>query len=181
LRGRRKVTSKEVFAAPVYNEHDPLIARVCGTGGETKSERNSCEFPDARASQKAGVTRMLRNSAWLLIGLSATAAGIAGIILPLVPTTPFLLLAAYCFARSSPLLHNWLVTHPTLGRPIDDWQRHRAISRRTKVVSIAVMVLAYVASVAVGFPPWVLAVQAVFLVGAAAFILSRADRPEDTT
>lgn len=146
------------------------------------STRVSCRMRLSSPSQpRFGVTRMLRNSVWLLIGLSATAAGIAGIVLPLVPTTPFLLLAAYCFARSSPLLHNWLVTHPTLGRPIDDWQRHRAISRRTKVVSIAVMVLAYVASVAVGFPPWVLAVQAVFLVGAAAFILSRADRPEDTT
>ncbi len=128
-----------------------------------------------------GVTRMLRNWVWLLIGLSATAAGIAGIVLPLVPTTPFLLLAAYCFARSSPMLHNWLVTHPTLGRPIDDWQRHRAIGRRTKVISIAIMVVAYVGSVAAGFPPWILAMQAVFLVGAAAFILSRADRPEDTT
>lgn len=123
----------------------------------------------------------MRNSVWLLIGLSATAAGIAGIVLPLVPTTPFLLLAAYCFARSSPLLHNWLVTHPTLGRPIGDWQRHRAIGLRTKIMSIALMVLAYVGSVAAGFPPWVLALQAVVLVGAAAFILSRADRPEDTT
>jgi len=124
---------------------------------------------------------MLRNWGWLLIGLSATAAGIAGIVLPLVPTTPFLLLAAYCFARSSPMLHNWLVTHPTLGRPIDDWQRHRAIGRRAKVISIAIMVVAYVGSVAAGFPPWILALQAAFLVGAAAFILSRADRPEDTT
>ena len=124
---------------------------------------------------------MLRNWGWLLIGLSATAAGIAGIVLPLVPTTPFLLLAAYCFARSSPMLHNWLVTHPTLGRPIDDWQRHRAIGRRTKVISIAIMVVAYVGSVAAGFPPWILVLQAAFLVGAAAFILSRADRPEDTT
>lgn len=122
---------------------------------------------------------MIGNSLWLLLGLSATAAGIAGIVLPLVPTTPFLLLAAYSFARSSPALHNWLLSHPTLGKPIDDWQRHRAISRRAKAASVTVMAAAYAGSVAAGFPPWMLAVQALAMIAAAAFILSRADRPGD--
>lgn len=116
---------------------------------------------------------------WLLLGLASTAAGLAGIVLPLVPTTPFLLLAAYCFARSSPVLHNWLVTHPTLGKPIDDWQRHRAISRRTKVASITVMAAAYAGSVIAGFPPWILLLQALVLVAVGGFILSRSDRPDD--
>lgn len=116
---------------------------------------------------------------WLLLGLASTAAGLAGIVLPLVPTTPFLLLAAYCFARSSPVLHNWLVTHPTLGKPIDDWQRHRAISRRTKVTSITVMAAAYAGSVIAGFPPWILLLQALVLVAVGGFILSRSDRPDD--
>lgn len=116
---------------------------------------------------------------WLLLGLASTAAGLAGIVLPLVPTTPFLLLAAYCFARSSPVLHNWLLTHPTLGKPIDDWQRHRAISRRTKVTSIAVMAAAYAGSVIAGFPPWILLLQASVLVAVGGFILSRSDRPDD--
>lgn len=116
---------------------------------------------------------------WLLLGLVSTAAGLAGIVLPLVPTTPFLLLAAYCFARSSPVLHNWLVTHPALGKPIDDWQQHRAISRRTKVTSTAVMAVAYAGSVVAGFPPWILVLQAVVLVAVGGFILSRAVRPND--
>lgn len=116
---------------------------------------------------------------WLLLGLASTAAGLAGIVLPLVPTTPFLLLAAYCFARSSPVLHNWLVTHPTLGKPIDDWQRYRAISRRTKVTSITVMAAAYAGSVIAGFPPWILLLQALVLVAVGGFILSRSDRPDD--
>ena len=116
---------------------------------------------------------------WLLLGLASTAAGLAGIVLPLVPTTPFLLLAAYCFARSSPVLHNWLVTHPTLGKPIDDWQRHRAISRRTKVTSITVMAAAYAGSVIAGFPPWILLLQALVLVAVGAVILRRSDRPDD--
>jgi uncharacterized membrane protein YbaN (DUF454 family) len=116
---------------------------------------------------------------WLLLGLASTAAGLVGIVLPLVPTTPFLLLAAYCFARSSPVLHNWLLTHPTLGKPIDDWQRHRAISRRTKVTAIAVMAAAYAGSVIAGFPPWILLLQALVLVAVGGFILSRSDRPDD--
>lgn len=116
---------------------------------------------------------------WLLLGLVSMAAGVAGIVLPLVPTTPFLLLAAYCFARSSPVLHNWLLTHPTLGKPIDDWQRHHAISRRTKVTSIAVMAAAYAGSVIGGVPPWILLLQASVLVAVGGFILSRSDRPDD--
>lgn len=116
---------------------------------------------------------------WLLLGLVSMAAGVAGIVLPLVPTTPFLLLAAYCFARSSPLLHNWLLTHPTLGKPIDDWQQHGAISRRTKVTSIAVMAVAYAGSIVAGLPPWILVLQAVVLVAVGGLILSRADRPDD--
>ncbi|HMN37651.1 MAG TPA: YbaN family protein [Hyphomicrobium sp.] len=122
---------------------------------------------------------MISNSLWLMIGLSATAAGVAGIVLPLVPTTPFLLLAAYSFARSSPTLHNWLLRHPTLGKPIDDWRRHRAISRESKIVSVAVMAVAFAGSVAAGFPPWLLALQALVLAGAGAFVLSRAGRPDD--
>lgn len=122
---------------------------------------------------------MVPNAIWLFLGLLATAAGIAGVVLPLVPTTPFLLLAAYSFARSSPTAHNWLVRHPTLGRPLDDWQKHRAIDRRTKAVSIATMIAAYAGSVVAGFPPWVLALQALALVLAGAFIVSRAGRRVD--
>lgn len=55
---------------------------------------------------------------WLTLGLVSTACGVAGVVLPLVPTTPFLLLAAYAFARSSPRLHNWIMMHPRLGLPI---------------------------------------------------------------
>lgn len=120
---------------------------------------------------------MIGNSLWLLLGLVATSAGIAGIVLPLVPTTPFLLLAAYCFARSSPVLHEWLVTHPALGRPIVDWQQNRAISRNTKATSVVVMLLALAGSVWAGFPPWILGTQALAMTAAAAFILTRANRP----
>jgi len=114
---------------------------------------------------------------WLTLGLLATACGVAGIVLPLVPTTPFLLLAAFAFARSSPRLHTWLVTHPRLGPPINDWRRHGAINRRGKLAAIALMAATLGFSVAIGVGAWIILVQAVVLTGAAAFVLSRPSTP----
>ncbi len=96
---------------------------------------------------------MPQRALWLLIGLLATGAGIAGIVLPLVPTTPFLLVAAFAFARSSDRLHSWLVTHPRLGPPITDWRDHGAISRRAKVLAVAVMLATLAMAVLSAGPP----------------------------
>ena len=61
------------------------------------------------------------------LGLAATALGLAGAVLPVVPTTPFLLVAAWAFARSSPRLEAWLRDHPRLGPPLREWEARRAI------------------------------------------------------
>lgn len=116
---------------------------------------------------------------WLLTGLVATGCGIAGVILPLVPTTPFLLLAVYAFARSSPRLHDWLLTHPRLGPPIRDWQAHGAISRRCKLLAVSVMMAALLLSIAIGVRWWVVLVQVLVLSVVAIFILTRPDASSD--
>lgn len=115
---------------------------------------------------------------WLLLGLGATGCGIAGAVLPLVPTTPFLLLAAFAFAKSSPRLHAWLTNHPQFGPLIDNWQQHRAIGRGAKRAALFFMALALVLSWLLAVPGWVLVVQAVVLGCVATFILSRPDGPE---
>jgi uncharacterized protein len=115
---------------------------------------------------------------WLAVGLLATGCGIAGIVLPLVPTTPFLLLAAYAFARSSPRLHDWLVTHPRLGPPIADWQAHGAISRSTKRIAAAAMIAMLALSVAVGVRWEIVVLQAAVLGAVAVFIFTRPDVPD---
>lgn len=102
---------------------------------------------------------------WLFVGL-----GVVGIALPLLPTTPFLLLAALCFSRGSEKIHGWLINHPTLGPPIHDWQNKRAISRRTKVVASASMLVLLVITPLVGAPPWAAALQGVVLLIVAAFL-----------
>lgn len=77
-----------------------------------------------------------------LAGLILTGLGAIGLFLPLLPTTPFLLLAAYCFSRSSERLHRWLLASPALGTLIEDWERHRAIRRRAKWVCTALLLAA---------------------------------------
>jgi len=65
---------------------------------------------------------------WLIFGFTALILAIIGIILPLLPTVPFLLLAAFCFARSSEKIHKWLLNHPKYGPPIHNWQNSGSIS-----------------------------------------------------
>lgn len=114
---------------------------------------------------------------WLLLGLGATGCGIVGAVLPLVPTTPFLLLAAFAFAKSSPRLHAWLTTHPQFGPLIENWQQHRAIGRGAKRTALLFMVLALALSWLFAVPAWILAVQAAVLACVATFILTRPDGP----
>ena len=143
---------------------------TCNSG----KQRDSMVSPQwTKRARKDMPARVL----WLIFGLFSTACGIAGVLLPLVPTTPFLLLAAFAFARSSPRLHNWLVTHPRLGPPIADWRAHGAISRCTKIVAVAVMGATLSFSVAMGLSGMVLLVQAVVLCASAAFVLTRPDGP----
>ncbi len=114
---------------------------------------------------------------WLAAGLGFTGLGLAGVVLPVVPTTPFLLLAAACFARSSPRLHGWLVAHPVFGPPIRDWQAHGAISRRAKTLALASMAAVVGASAWIGLSGWILALQAGLVALGAAFILTRPSGP----
>lgn len=78
---------------------------------------------------------------WLYLGIgwSSFALGVAGIFLPLLPTTPFMLLAAFCFSRSSPRLHAWIMSHPRVGETIREWQEKRAIRLRAKVLATILM------------------------------------------
>lgn len=75
----------------------------------------------------------------LAIGWLSVALGVIGIFLPVLPTTPFLLLAAACFARSSPRFHAWLVNHPHLGPWIRDYLSGQGIPLKGKVYAIGLM------------------------------------------
>ncbi|ADJ28761.1 YbaN family protein [Nitrosococcus watsonii] len=79
---------------------------------------------------------------WLyrIIGFFFIGIAFIGAILPLLPTTPFLLLAAGCFAKSSPRFHQMLLENALFGPIIKNWHEHRAISLRTKIIAISSLV-----------------------------------------
>ena len=108
---------------------------------------------------------------WLSVGLA-----VIGAALPLMPTVPFLVLAAYAFARSSPRFHGWLMAHPVFGPQLHDWHAHRAISRRVKLIALASMagsaVLGYLM---LPFGMWLL--QGAILLAAAAYTGTRPAPP----
>jgi uncharacterized membrane protein YbaN (DUF454 family) len=74
-----------------------------------------------------------------LVGGLALALGIIGIFLPGLPTTPFVLLAAACFAKASPRVHLWMLQHKLIGPMLRNWEEHRSLTRRTKSVAIISM------------------------------------------
>lgn len=67
--------------------------------------------------------------------------GIIGAFLPVLPTTPFLLLAAYFYSRTNHELHNWLYNHKTFGPPLRDWDEHKVIGIKAKIIATAAISL----------------------------------------
>ncbi len=84
---------------------------------------------------------------YLTVGLLSVALGIVGIVLPLLPTVPFMILAAFCFAKASPAWEQRLLDHPRFGPHIVAWRTRGAISRRGKAMAVT----ALAASSALGF------------------------------
>lgn len=110
---------------------------------------------------------------WLICGLTCVALALIGVILPLLPTVPFLLLAAFCFARSSERLHSWLLSHKTFGPMIEDWNSNGAIRPSAKRAATLSIVLVFGISLAVGVKTTVLVIQMVVLSAVLFFIWTR--------
>ncbi len=94
---------------------------------------------------------------WTLIslGLVCLVLGLIGVVLPLLPTTPFVLLASACFMRSSPRLNQKLLSHPTFGPIIEDWQETRGIKRSVKRKAYWLILFSFTLSIALAPINWV--------------------------
>jgi uncharacterized protein len=110
---------------------------------------------------------------WATLGLVCVALAVVGAVLPLLPTVPFLLLAAFFFARSSSRMHNWLMSHSTFGPVIDDWNQSGAIRPRAKRYATLSILAVIGISLVINVPILVVVIQLVTLSLVLLFIWTR--------
>ena len=106
---------------------------------------------------------------WVMVAL-----GVIGLIMPLMPGVVFLIIATWCFARSSPRFEAWLLDHPTLGKPLRDWRASGAIPRSGKAMACVGMTIGFAVfwySVDPSLP--LAAAVAVMFLACAAYVVSR--------
>lgn len=116
----------------------------------------------------------MRRPLWMAAGLLFVGAGAIGAFLPILPTVPFLLLAAFCFARGNPAWEARLLDHPRWGPPMIAWRQRRAISRRAKISALTAMGAGVLlTALTAGFPWWLATLGVVTVSGA--WIWTRAE------
>ncbi|MBK8522778.1 MAG: YbaN family protein [Betaproteobacteria bacterium] len=106
-------------------------------------------LPTESAKDAASRLHASKTVRWLLwtAGTISLVLGIIGVFLPVLPTTPFILLAAACYARASEKFHQHLLAHKTFGPTIRDWEEYRSLSLKTKKVAITMMTLSIAVSI----------------------------------
>lgn len=114
---------------------------------------------------------------YLLTGWVMVALAVAGAVLPVLPTTPFLLVAVWAFAKASPALERWLYTHPRFGPFLTGWRDHRAIPRRGKVAAVTGMTLSWLLILFVSGNPMALAASGLTMACVAVYVVTRPDPP----
>jgi uncharacterized membrane protein YbaN (DUF454 family) len=112
---------------------------------------------------------------WLLFGV-----GFIGVFVPVLPTTPLMLLALWCFSRSSDRFHDWLYTHKHFGPPLQLWHKHRVIPLAAKLVALVFMggSLVYV-FVFLTIPTWAKILMSVSMAFGLLFILTKPSSPPE--
>lgn len=111
---------------------------------------------------------------YLALGFVFVALGVIGAFLPLLPTTPFLIAAAACFARSSPRLESWLIGHPRFGPVLSSWRKHGAIPRTAKLLALAGVGSGFLLFLVTSNPdPLMILGVGAFMLGSLAYVFSR--------
>jgi uncharacterized membrane protein YbaN (DUF454 family) len=111
--------------------------------------------------------------AYLALAWTCFALGLLGLLLPVVPTTPFMLVALWAFSRSSRRFHDWLYHHRIFGPPLQRWRRERVIPRWTKAVALASMAASMAYVTLFVRPPWYGLLAMAVVVAAGAGYISR--------
>ena len=112
-------------------------------------------------------------AAWTSLGWVALVLGGIGLLLPVVPTTPFVILAAFAFGRGSPAMRARLERSRHFGPAIRDWEERGAIKPAHKALACGLMACSFVGAVVLGLGPVILLVQGIIMRAVAVFVLSR--------
>lgn len=97
--------------------------------------------PGTASADRPSHWQRTQKGLWLVAGFLSLSAGIVGIFLPLLPTTPFVLLAAFCFARGSARWEAWLLAHPRFGPLVVNWRMRRAVPLKAKWLATVMMTI----------------------------------------
>ncbi len=118
-------------------------------------------------------SKRLERALWLGLAAISLALGVIGIVLPVVPTTPFILLAAFAAARGSQRLHGWMRNHPHFGPMLQDWERDGAVSRRAKYFATITMLGSAVGLFVFSPHWWMAAIVAAIMLAVAIWLWRR--------
>ena len=115
---------------------------------------------------------------WVLAGWVSFALGVIGVFLPVMPTAPFMIVAAYCFSHGSERWYKWLTGHPKFGAPILDWERHGVIRMKAKLISTFLIFCSILSCLFIAkLPEMPMIILGVIFTCVLAFIWTRPSRP----
>ena len=118
-----------------------------------------------------------KNFGFKLLGLLCVLLGIIGVALPVMPTTPFLILALACFARSSSALESWLLNHPRFGTTLQHWRAHQVVPVKAKYAASIGMLIGFIFLLYSSPPSWVIVLVAVVEVLVLTYLISKPSTP----
>ncbi|ASM51560.1 hypothetical protein PESP_a3803 [Pseudoalteromonas espejiana DSM 9414] len=118
-----------------------------------------------------------KNMWFKALGLMLVALGIIGIVLPVMPTTIFFILALTCFTRSSPALEHWLLNHPRYGVTLKQWQAHKVVPVKAKCYAAIGMLIGFIFLLYSSAPIWVAYMVAMIEIAVMVYLIKRPSTP----
>jgi uncharacterized membrane protein YbaN (DUF454 family) len=162
-----------VSIALAFVDADPIFFKVMNTSspprqGESPGSRPKPTVPAESRGWRIGFFLL----GWLFFGVGAV-----GAVLPVLPTTPFMILALWAFARSSKRFHDWLYTHRIFGPPLRRWSEHRVIPTHAKAAAVIAMSASLIYLIWFSnVPAYAIALTAPIMAIGAAYVLTRPSR-----
>ncbi|MBA69644.1 MAG: hypothetical protein CML30_12280 [Rhizobiales bacterium] len=165
------------MSLPADRQHVDRQARFAVREPAIASERAAKRYSSASRQGSSGPLELARRAGFVALGFLMLLLGVIGAFLPVMPTTIFLILAAWFFGRSSPRLEAWMLSHPRLGPVIVDWREYGAVPRRAKATALAGMACGYLLFWGAAQPgPLAAALVAAVLLASAAYVGTRPKR-----